>query len=182
MPSKPKPDLRFTITVKDEPSFGDPFLMFSAHVVYVLPGEGVRSPLFGSDREHGAHEFDSMLVSAQMSAGFGDAFYGYDAHFHQPFAVRLSQAEAMVRILRRVERRLGDLAGRFGYPEDLAAYMGRVAEAIGCPESRCFGIRSSESWDGTGYRWQDVDGLRHHLRREIKTWQDKHGIATPAAA
>jgi len=182
MTATPKADARFIIDVKDESSFGDAFLRFTANIA-VMTGEGLRNPSFDSWRDEPGGHLADLSVRAQVSAGLdGGGFYGYRAEF-TPFSVNLALATSMAKVLRSIDRKLEAAADRRGSPVDLADYMSRLAEAIGATESWCFARRTqaSHELDGSGFRWMDTDALRHHLNDQIDQWRTRHHIVRSAA-
>jgi hypothetical protein len=115
-------------------------------------------------------------VTAQREPG--KDWYGWRVSYAEPYRVELPEAEAMVTVLRRIDRGMRRLAERYGSPADLAAFMSHLADVLGC-RTAAFGRRvtAEHDFDGTGYRWMDADALRYWLGSETRTWDAAHGTA-----
>jgi hypothetical protein len=77
----------------------------------------------------------------------------------------------MVRVLTRIERGIKRHETEYGRPESLPQWAMLVARLLGATESNVFGFRETAdrpSYDGTGYHWQDADGLRYRLAKAVK--------------
>lgn len=94
-------------------------------------------------------------------------WYGFQVEMsHFGNFVTLRDAERAVKVLRSVERKMDKLRDQLGYPQDLADYCARVAIAAGATSSTPFGWYESEiTYNGTHYRWTNVDGLRERLAK-----------------
>src|SRR3990167_9152811 len=56
---------------------------------------------------------------------------GWEVAYQQPFCVNLSAAEAYVKLLRAVQRKLDKYAAEFGVPEGFGQFALRVCKALG---------------------------------------------------
>lgn len=168
---KSKPDVRFITTIKSE-SIGDPYLIFGAEVG-VMEGHELCFPQY---RDDPGVELVDLTVRAQMDS-HSTAFYGWGATF-KPYSVNLAKAESMVKVLRSIDKRLAALSERYGYEQDLAAYMARLAEAVGATESMSFArrVKGEQDMNGTGYRWMNTDYLRSWIDTEVKAWRVQRGL------
>jgi hypothetical protein len=135
MPTKdPTPELSFLLrsTVDRDRAFGDdPLLSLRAEVVTVLPDSGeVR--YFGSWDNP---EFDGLCVTAYAAKGFAagvlDHTYGWNVEYLNVHSVRLDRAEAMTKMLRKVDKALRRQTDAGDWPLHFAEYLLRVARAIG---------------------------------------------------
>lgn len=167
MTAKPKHDIRFIVRTEVK-TFPD---VVTVRLVPVdLTSDGIRSPLFswsGSD-DAAWDSLDALYITAQNSRddNEGPRWYGYDTEYREPYSVNLDRAETMVKVMRKVKRAQDKAAERYGYPQDFATYAGRTVEALGAMlGSDTFGIpvTPEHDYNGTGYRWTGVDGLRYHL-------------------
>lgn len=179
---KPKPDVRFILELKDDhmaESIGGSYLIATFEAAIDVPGEGLTFPQY---RDEPGRELVGLIIRAQLDRCAG-TFYGFRPTF-KPFEVTLENVASMKAVLERIDRKVRALNDRFGYPHDLAAYMGYVAEALGVTDRQPFCRRVSGSADmnGTGKRWMDVDSLRSHLDTEATAWRTKHGYTITAAA
>lgn len=185
MPTKPNPDARMLVTVKDERSHSDGYLVFSAEpCVETCVGGGLRFPLFNTYNGDPGHELTDLRVRAQLDGSCADGeFYGYRAEF-QPYSVDLERAQSMVKTLRLIDKRMTALRDRFGYPQDLAGYMAHLVDSLSFDEPRCFlrRVSAEQNMSGTGYREMDTDGLRSWLAHEVNAWRIKHGFVAAEAA
>jgi hypothetical protein len=159
-----KPDLRFAVAVKKSTDWRHD--IFTAHVQYMITPErndnsGLRSPCTW-DRAPLAG-LAELQIRAQRTPD-EDKWYGFDFEYRDVFRADLKRAEVMVKQLRSVNRKLDKLTERFGYANNLADYCARCAAVIGVTSRSPFGIWSKElTYNGTNYRWVDVEGLRHWL-------------------
>jgi hypothetical protein len=165
--TKTKPDLRLTWTTKY--SYED-IMVFKALVGYMVtpdhPGDtGLRNPRADRWDSEGTAQYDNLAITAQIDSGKENpTWYAARLVYSEPYEVDLIQAERMVKLMRRLTKALDKFDTQFGRPEDLAAFCGRVATALGCSTDRPFGEYSKElTINGTHYRWTDIDGLRSRL-------------------
>lgn len=92
-------------------------------------GHGLRNCVWTSRSDSLAGKWDSFALSAQAEGRAG--WYGWHAEFREPFAVGLERAEAMVKVLRRVDSRLARIASQYGRPGGFAEWAARVHSAAG---------------------------------------------------
>jgi hypothetical protein len=139
-------------------------------------GHGLRNCVWTSRWDGLAGEWDSFALSAQAE-GHTD-WYGWHAEFREPFAVGLERAEAMVKVLRRVDSRLARIASQYGQPGGFAEWAARVCSAAGTRGTpRPFGRRVSgpaHDLDGSGYQWMDTDALRCWLDAQLAAFREAH--------
>lgn len=180
-----KPDLRILVTTKSDTSFGH-YLTAAAHVVY-LNDQGVRSPMF-EYRDDGIGEYADLALTAQLSdyerTITSTEFYGAGLAFEQPHSVKLTRAESMVKLLRRLERRLEKANEQLG-STDYAGMCARLAVAVGCKDRYPLGIYDRAQvfpTTGSHYKWMDTDALRSHLAKTVQEWMTKHGITIREAS
>lgn len=126
----------------------------------------------------------NFRVSGQTGNDSPGHFYGYELAY-SPHEVTLRDAERIVTVLRRLDRRLRDLNGQFGYTRDLPEYLARLA-AVMLPRKTMnpFVRRLNEGeddYEGSGHRSMDVDALRWWLEDQVKAWCGYLGIPQPAA-
>lgn len=169
--NSPKPDIRFIFDIERDVDYE----RFKAHIVYMVDPDpqrspndsGVRNPL-DSDAEPLASLAD-FTITAQRSTDPNDDWYAWRISYKRPYRVELHDAERMVKFLRNVTKKLAKLNERYGRPDTLAAFCGRVADVLGCQQSRVWGTRYPElRATGTHYDFIDVDSLRYRLARDRK--------------
>ena len=184
-------DLRLAVRFEDSPynSFGDRY----AHV-YVMPVIMARGK-YGR-QEHTAWDVDSyelddvpatvralkgLKVRAQMD-DHSPAFYGYRVHFDVD-QVDLREAERILPILRRIDKKMTALSDRFGYPRDLETFLSHLADALGLSgQPFVRRVTDDHDFEGTGHRSMDTDSLRYFLNGQAREWRERYGIAAPGAA
>ena len=115
--------------------------------------------------------------------GHRDAKYPSDRlypqfRYREPYSVDLERAEAMVKVLRKVDRRVRQLIERFGWPDDAAGYTAYVADAIGATSEQPFVrlVELAKDPAGLGYRTMSARALADWLRTEERKWEEKHGV------
>jgi hypothetical protein len=171
-----KPDIRFTFKSDLRDEYDSQYERFKAHVVYMVEPEprpynehdaGVRNPS-AWDRGPLAPLADLVVTAQRDKYSTGEDWYAWRLCYERPYQVELDDAERMVKFLRSATRKLAKLEERYGRPESLAAFCARVADVLGCKESRCWGINyyPEVRANGTHYHWTDADGLRDHLARK----------------
>lgn len=194
----PRPDLRFLFHTEDvTPRHTRPLLTVRADVaqwVAVNHDGTVRTPADEHrDTAPGGHElrncswtsrwdglageWDSFTFTAQADGPVG--WYGWRAEFHQPSAVDLPHARAMVAVLRRVDAQLARLNAHFGEPGGLAEWTTRVYTATGSDLAHPYGCRAMPGRDlnGTGWQWMDASDLRRWLDQQLATFCLEHDLA-----
>jgi hypothetical protein len=122
-----------------------------------------------------------LRVQAQMD-DHSAACYGYRVHFgaeHDQLDLR--EAERILPVLRRIDRKMTALSDRFGYPRDLETFLSHLADALGItgkPFVRR--VTDGQDYEGTGHRSMDTDALRYWLADETSKWRERHSIPVPA--
>lgn len=167
---KPKPDVRFILHLEDQHDY----LIATFHASVKVASGALEYPQY---RDEPGRELVDLVVRAQLDrTRTAGEFYGWRPTF-KPWELDLERAESMVKVLRHVDRHLRDLSDTFGWPQDLAAFMGHMASAVGTTSKQPFARRTTGDQDitGTGYRFMDVDDLRHHLGDQAKQWLVRHG-------
>lgn len=87
--------------------------------------------------------------------------YGWCIEYSEHHFIRLDDAEAMVKALRRITREMQRLSERLGSPDSFGEYVTHFGLAIGCNR---FAFRADKMLpNGTHYRWYDVDGMRRWI-------------------
>lgn len=177
MPAKIKPDVRFILRLEDRHDY----LIATFEAAVKVASGALEFPQY---RDEPGRELVDLTVRAQLDPSrTSGEFYGWRPAF-KPWELDLDRAESMVKVLRQVDRRLRELSDRFGWPQDLAAFMGHMADAVGATTKQPFARRATGDHDitGTGYRYMDVDDLRHHLADQGEKWLVKHGYRREMAA
>ncbi len=172
------PDIRLLVVVQASDSFGDHYLKFTGHIQVMAP-DGLHSP--GSyATDYRAPELEGLQVTAQRDPSSRD-FYGWSVNF-QPYKVALDDAERMVRVLRKAERRMTALTVKYGAPADLPAFAAYLMSDLAtCERPYIRRVAHGEpDFEGTGYRTMSVEDLRHWLASQVTEWQKAHGITASA--
>jgi hypothetical protein len=167
MPEETK-DFRLQVGVKVNASFGDRHLSFRAEVVERRAnGQPYGLSCGWTDLERG---LDNLGVTAQASVGIGtEHFYGYELEYLEPYTVNARRLDAMSKTMRRLTAKLEKMAATLGSPEDLPAFMARVAVALGITKAPFMVLVDADhDFQGTGYREMDADTLRYWIGEQLK--------------
>ena len=158
------------VSVTDEQALGERCLTYTARPAYHLDTGTFLPAGVGTDKPE-LHGFAVRAVRFASCDGFEHGRPCYtEAHL-----VRLEDAEAMTRLLRKVERGVERLNGQFGYWKDPAGLTAYVAEALGIRGERPFIRRTDPARDITGRGWRDMNrhALTEWLAAEEKQWAVK---------
>jgi len=186
-------DLRLFVRVESSNSFGDRY----AHV-YVQPVVLARGK-FGR-QEYDAYDVDSyeidgvpegvsalkgLRVKAQMdtsTARGASPWYAYRVHFDGG-QVDVREAERILPILRRLDKRMTVLSDRYGYPRDLETFLAHLADALGLTgQPFVRRVDAEADYEGHGHRSMTVDSLRYWLQDQVKAFRERYGIETADAS
>jgi hypothetical protein len=163
-------EYRLLVYVTDDSNHGDHYLKFKA-VVVTFEGGKIRNP---DSRD----PYGDLQVTAQIDGYQGKHqadFYGRHLGYSS-FRVELADAERMVKTLRRLHKRLDALDEKFGTATDMAAFVGRVTDALGAKAIGRPAQEEGSSYDENEYRWGTVNDLRYWLRLQIDNWAEKYGL------
>lgn len=167
--TKTKLDIRFTVRIKNK-SYTNDYEGFTAKVQYMSDeirsgsDSGLRNPCSWDDDNLAS--LADLGITAQRDRGSEVLanWYGYQLDYREAYSVDLRRAKLMVKTLSAVERRTDKLNEQLGYVTDLGDFCARCAIALGVTSAYPFGIWSdATTFDGTHYRWVDVNGLRDFL-------------------
>ena len=169
-------NIRFTITVRP-PTYGSDNGRLEAVVhPVIIEGGKIRNLSWGYGSEGG--DLADLQANAWIDKTFdreGFIFQTSDClEYREVYSINERRAESMAKTLRLLNRRISKLIEKFGYPQDFAAYLGYLAQAVGCKDRNAFARRISNngwSYDDGEYRWMDVDALRYHLDEKIREWK-----------
>jgi len=197
-PRVPRPDLRFLFHVEDVTArHTSPLLTLRADIAQWVAvnhdgtvrsaadehrgippgGHELRNCSWTSRWDGLAGEWDAFTLTAQAHGPVG--WYGWHADFRQPFAVDLPRAQAMVKVLRRLDARLRNLSARYGQPVGVAEWAARVYAVTGGSLGRPFGRHVGDSGhdlDGRGWQWMDTDELRCWLDSQLAAFCQAHSL------
>jgi hypothetical protein len=184
MPTPKKDPLVVSLEAEISPGFepGDASLRYVVKVLR-LTEDGIRgiswSP-YGDDYP----ELADLTVRAWAGVDW-EGTYGWEVSYLGPYDVDLAHAEAMVRTLRRITRRLEALDGRPGqdytparsFPE----YVLRVAKWL---KVKQFGTWGERRPNGTR-PWIELDGpagATAWLEGQLASFREQYPIRQPASA
>jgi hypothetical protein len=93
--------------------------------------------------------------------------YGWRAEYHDVYSVGLTDAETMLKLLRKVDRGMEKLRAEWGYPQTFRDYVAQVGKIIGV---KGYGYRVDDgrtgwSYDENTYQWTDVEGMGYRVGR-----------------
>lgn len=185
-----QPDIRFAVTLtKDERYSGDwtSFRHFRAEA-YVLGVDKygstgrpeLLSPTDYSVPGNSARKFKGLIITAQSDSDKmklpGNEWYAWEVSYERS-GVKLSDAEEMLPVLRKIARRQEKLNAEFGYPRTLAQFCAYAVKAV-TSERQPFLRRVSDDqdWEGHGYRSMDPSALDYHLQADATEWRKNHGV------
>ena len=152
---QPRPDLRFLFHIEDVTArHTSPLLTLRADIAQWVAvnrdgtvrtvadehrgippgGHELRNCSWTSRWDGLAGEWDPFTLTAQAHGP--DGWYGWHAGFRQPFAVDLLRAQAMVKVLRRLDGRLHSLSAQYGQPSGVAEWAARIYAATGGSSGR----------------------------------------------
>jgi hypothetical protein len=169
-------NIRFLVTVRP-PTYGsdNDRLEVVVHPV-IIEGGKIRNLSWGYGSEGG--EFADLQAGAWIDKTFDREGFIFQIHdcleYREVYTINEPRAESMAKTLRLLNRRISKLIEKFGYPQDFAAFLGYLGQAVGCKDRNPFARKvSGNGWshDDQEYRWMDVDALRYHLAEKIREWK-----------
>jgi hypothetical protein len=128
--------------------------------------------------DYGEPAYSNLQVSSQGNLREPEQpAYGWEVEYRGRYSIELRDAEAMVKVLRKVDRGLERLKSELGYPETIGAYIARVAKVLGI---RTFGFESTdrELWaSGEKWHWCDASTIQWQIDERIKVLQERIGVS-----
>lgn len=173
-----KLDIRLTVWIRDENSFGDPYLKLGTEVVYWWGGEdGNWVSCHDYSTPQALRGFENLSVHAQADR-YTAELYGARVAYGDIYRAELADVKRMAATLSKVERKLDKMKADFGWPNTAADVVTRFAKAIGCTGPRVFGFydKTSPSRDDQGYVWLDASGLQYRINKAQDEFAAKYGI------
>ena len=147
-----------------------PTLDLTLSAVYLTAANKVRNYSSGS---FDAEPMADLVIRAQYDSATGERGpYGWSVEYRDVFCVDLARADAMFKLLRKVNRGLEKLRNEWGYPESFAQYATRVAKILGITTFGWQRAGGSGLYDDNEYHWTDADGLRYRIN-ELVAEHDK---------
>lgn len=185
--SGPKPDVRFYVEVhssKYDSWGGSKYAHFTARAM-VLDREthgqsDAAYPLtLHSPDSYSipgtARELAGLQVTAQLDETSRE-WYGWRVAYNRD-QVELRDAEEMIKVLRKIDKRMHDISSQYGQPADLASFCGHAVAAVAnLLHAFMRPVDANRDYEATGYRSMDVDSLRYWLQDETAQWRKDHGI------
>ena len=182
-------DLRLHVRFEDSPynSFGDRYSHVHVMPVIMARGKYGRQEFTAWDVD--SYELDDvpapvralkgLKVRAQMD-DHSREFYAYRVMFADA-DVTLQDAERMLPVLRRLDKKMTALSDRFGYPQNLETFLSHLADALGITgQPFVRRVTDDQDYEGHGHRSMDTDSLRWWLADQVKTWRERYGIPVRA--
>ncbi len=182
-------DVRFAVTITDGTRYpGDQtsYRHFTARA-YVLGVDKYGStgrPELLSPTDYSvpstAKALDGLTVTAQADSDSmkrpGDEWYAWEVSYDRS-RVQLKDAEEILPVLRKIDKRVARLTSELGRPSTLASFCAYVASAITRQTSVFLRrVDAEQDYEGTGYRSMDADALSYHLASDASEWRKDHGI------
>lgn len=165
MPKSPRPEVAFLLSATKATSDA---VWFTAHLVTITPEGNVRNisggwagdPLFG---------LEDLVVSAQADVKGDGTYYAAKVEYKDIFAMSHAQAEAKVKVLRKIKR-VFDAAGEsMDWGRDIETTLALAAKALGVKR-----YLVDQGPDGSG-RW-GYDGRVHRANvtaQEAAEWASR---------
>jgi hypothetical protein len=111
-----------------------------------------------------------LRIVAQADSSDPTKVYGWEVEYHGIYSLRLRDAEAKVKLLRKVNRGLEKLQSQYGYPESFAAYVARVGSVLGVKLYGWEAEGDATFMDGNRYRWTDAAGIAMRVENLTRDW------------
>ena len=165
--SKPaKLDLRLLLHV----ARSDSFVQFRAALVLINEDGKVRNLSATSSRFSPEFGLADLTVTAQADVNSEGDWYGVHVQYQEPFVVDIHRAEAMVKVLRKVNKVFEAAGERLDWIPNLEVAFDLLSRALGLPYR---GILIDAGSNGTG-QW-GYDGRSHTdlTAGEAATWADQ---------
>ena len=185
-----RPDIRFTVTITGSERFGGDtqYRHFTARAYVLAPGRysadhavELHSPdSYEIERTDATKALAGLEITAQADDNSmkrpGDEWYAWSVHYDR-HTVGLRDAEAILPVLRKIDRRMTRLTAELGRPATLAQFCAYAVSAI-TPERNPFmhQVPDSQDYEGHGYRSMDVNALDGHIWSDAAEWRKNHGI------
>jgi hypothetical protein len=98
--------------------------------------------------------------------------YSFKLQYAQPYSVELKEAEAMVKTLRTLERKLKAAEERDGRVTDFPTFVRRAAKALGIDQIT-FPVEANTygSYDRGAYRTMGLEGGVYHIELIVDAWK-----------
>jgi hypothetical protein len=103
--------------------------------------------------------------------------HGFRLEYMQPYSVDLKGAEAMVKTLKTLDRKMKAAEERDGFVQDFPAFVRRAAKAMGIDtitlpvEANTYG-----SYDRGAYRTMGLEGGLYHIELVVDAWKQAKEI------
>jgi hypothetical protein len=154
LPATPNP--RFLLETETL-NYGHATLRLIVRPVYLADDGSVRNYVSGFETEPLA----DLQINGQADY-VSDNAYGWRVEYRTPYSVDLAAAEAMTKLLKRIDRGVAKIDAQLGRAESFGAYVLRVAAVLKVDQ---FGWKVDPAKDilGTGYRWVDADQFGYHV-------------------
>lgn len=173
-----KADIRLMVYTRESKYSSTPSLSIELHPVTLEAGLKVRNLSWsdwGRDRNNPG-ELADLQLTAQLDQPI-QGFYAEKLGYRDVYLTTLIRAEAMVKVLRKVQRTLDRLEVRYGRADDFVTYAARVAEGIGASGfMRITRQGTSGLYDDAEYVYMDANALRWHLDDTVAKWAREKGL------
>lgn len=150
-------------------------LRFELSVLYVNEAGELRNYLDSSGISRHEDAYADLFVSAQADRS-SDEPYGWRVEYRNVYSVDATRAELMLKTLRRVNRKLDKMTAELGYPDTFAAYVARVAVALGVKRFYWrHGDRPPMMYSDGDYGHGDANQMAYKLRETVKNFREPAG-------
>lgn len=170
------------ITEERTHSWGEGYYHQFARVVTDQYESGRRYP-YGLDDTYSYSRKDPLYTGLQARCQ-GDtgsrkaedreqAVYGSEITYHDVHTITLGDARRMALTLEKIERGLDKLSETRGYTRSWPAYLGRLAEVLGCKGMVFDEGKAWEARTGYRYRWMTIGEGITRAAQKLAQWQDE---------
>jgi hypothetical protein len=148
------------------------FLRFRAYPVRVSDSDGIRNFSSGS---YDHSPLADLVISAQVDSSDPMRPYGFEVGYRNLYSLNLREAEANVKLLRKLDKGLEKLNAEFGYADSYAMFVARVGKVLGV---KLYGwTLGDRGWySENDYRWTDATGIAGRIDHLTREWAKTAGV------
>jgi hypothetical protein len=147
-------------------------LRFRAYPVRINEAGEIRNFSSGS---YDHSPLADLVISAQADSSAPVRPYGFSVEYRNIYSLDLRQAEANVKLLRKLDKGLEKLQAEFGYAETYATFVARVGKVLGV---KLYGWTGDARgfYSENDYRWTDATGIAGRIDHLTREWAKSAGI------
>lgn len=148
------------------------FLRFRAYPVRINEAGEIRNFSSGS---YDHNPLADLVIGGQADSSAPDRPYGFSVEYRNLFSLDLRQAEANVKLLRKLDKGLDKLNAEFGYADSYPVFVARVGKVLGV---KLYGWTSDDRgwYSENDYRWTDATGIASRVDHLTREWAKEIGV------